>query len=89
MDTDALIERLGSVVAQVANLTDSWWRMQADEVRTKSEAYISSSGESVAAKQRDVELATYHISASVLETRAELEALREERNFLLLLIGRK
>lgn len=62
--------------------------MQADECRTKSEAYMSSNGETVAAKSRDVELATYHISSSILETRGQLESLKEERNFLLLLLAK-
>lgn len=73
-------------MAQIVGLTEEWWRMQGDEVRTKAEAYISSTGDSIAAKTRDVELATYHVSASILETRAQLEALKEERNFLILLI---
>jgi len=82
-----LLNRLAEVVDEIASLTQSYWQMQADETRTKGEAYLDSPEETVAAKQRDVELATYHLTASVLETRARLEALREERNLIILLIN--
>lgn len=82
----ALTQRLAAVVTQIVSLTEEWWRMQGDETRTKAEAFIASTGDSIAAKTRDVELATYHVTSSILETRAQLEALKEERNFLILLI---
>lgn len=83
-----LTQRLGEVVANLTSVIEEWWMMQADETRTKAEAYISSTADSVAGKTRDVELACYHVTASILETRAQVESLREERNFLILLIGR-
>lgn len=88
LERSALIERLADVTTQLASLTEAWWTMQADEVRTKAEAFIDSTAESIAGKERDVNLATYHISASVLETRGQVDALKEERNYLVLLIGR-
>lgn len=83
-----LLARLSQVVTQIFGLTQEWWQMQADECRTKSEAYMNSNAESVAGKTRDVELATYHVTSSILETRGQLESLKEERNFLLLLLAK-
>lgn len=87
-DAVRLTQRLGEVVAQLVPLHEAWWRMQGDETRTKAEAFISSTADTVTGRNKDADLATYHVTASILETRAELEALKEERNYLILLIGR-
>ena len=83
----ARIERLAEVVQQIASLTEDYYRMQADELRTQSEAWLTSREDTISGRERDVKLATYHVTASILETRAQLESMREERNFLLLLVG--
>lgn len=86
-DRPRLLARLGEIVAELSSLQRDYYRMQADETRTKADAFIGSMEQTIAGKTRDVELATYHITSSILEVRGEVEALREERNFIILLLG--
>lgn len=85
---DDLKVRLSFVVTQLVALLQDYYRMQADETRSKSEAFLSSGEQSIAGKQRDVELATYHITSTILEVRGQIESLKEERQFILVLLGK-
>lgn len=84
-----LIERLAEVELQLVTILQDYYRMQADETRSKSESWLDSPEQTIAGKQRDVDLATYHVTASILEVRGELESLKEERTFILFLLGDK
>ena len=61
--------------------------MQGDEVRTKAEAWMSSGETTVTGRQRDVDLSTYHVTASILSVRGDIESLKAEREYLLILLG--
>lgn len=84
-----LLTRLGEVVAELIQLNDEYFRMKGDEVRAKAESWINSMEETIKGRERDVELATYNVTASVFECRSSIEAVTEEKQFLLILLNRK
>lgn len=85
-DRSTLIARLADLLAELTSTTDDYWRMKADEVRAKSESWLSSTEETVKGRERDVELATFNTTASVFETRGAVESLTQERDFILFLL---
>lgn len=82
-----LISRLAKLVTELSATTQEYYRMQANETRTKAEAFIQSAETTIAGRERDVSLSTYNTTASVLETRGYLDALKEERQFILFLLA--
>lgn len=84
-----LLTRYGEVVAELIQLNDEYFRMKGDEVRVKAEAWINSMEETIRGRERDVELATYNVTASVFECRSSIESVTEEKNYLLILLNRK
>ena len=82
-----LISRLSDVTTQLVEYLKDYYRMQGDETRSKADAWMSSTETTVSGRQRDVDLATYHVSATILEIRGEIEALKLEREFILYILG--
>lgn len=86
---DDLKIRLATLTAELSSIIEDYYRMKADEVRGQAEAFLSSREETIAGRERDVRLAIYHTTASILETRAQIESLKEEKDLILILLGVK
>lgn len=86
-DNATRLNYLDQIQVELIPLLEDYRRMQGDEIASKAEAWMHSTETTVTGRERDVELSTYIITSEILRIRGRIESLKEERDYLLYLLG--
>lgn len=86
-DRDALLDRLAVVCSDLASAYLAWAYTARSEKEAKVHGFMQSQAGTIAGKERDADSQALSFSVELLHLTADIKALTEERDFILLLLG--
>src|SRR5579875_2770847 len=86
---DELIYRLSKVLERHAIVINHYYQTKGQELRAQVRYYQDANGQSITAIREAAKLGTHDITAELYVTKAELDQIEIERDFILLLLKEK
>lgn len=90
LSRESLLYRLGKVLTELRGVTQEYFMMKGDEVRSKAQAYIGSNpADNITTRQSNASFAAHEITATLFSVKNELEQLSIERDYIILLLDER